>query len=106
MKDITREELAAMRGTPSWLETLTILVEYGPCEPGDLLHTDVTNDLVRCGYAAPIVVRLDDGWYAATMRGRDMYKRLYETSLGGLPNTMKEAYANRRAAEALKRAAK
>jgi hypothetical protein len=102
--NIKREELAYFRSKPALIDTLIILIENGPCEPGDLLHTDHTQELLASGYACHVVVKLDDGWYAATMKGRDLYKRLFDTSLGGPCHTLREAYANRVAARTLKEA--
>lgn len=86
-------------------DTLAALVESGPLWDGDVPSKVGRDTLIATGLAVRIVVRGSDGYTAATYAGRDEYKRIYGTSLGGKADTIAEARANRLAARSLRRAA-
>ncbi len=77
------------------IDTLVALVENGPLLDGDVPSKAGRNDLIEMGLAVRVVVKLEDGFTAATYAGRDVYKQLFGTSLGGDADTMAEARANR-----------
>jgi len=77
------------------IDTLIALVEHGPLWDGDVPSKSGRDDLIQKGFAARVLVKGDDGYTAATYRGRDAYKELFGTSLGGVADTVAEAKANR-----------
>lgn len=86
------------------VDTITCVVEQGPIWVGDLPSKHARNVLVQSGHIVPILVKAEDGYYAATHKGRDLYKALYGTSLGGGADTVAEAMAHRLSDRALHRA--
>lgn len=86
------------------IDTLIALVEHGPLWDGDVPSKCGRDDLIKDGLAVRILVNSEDGYTAATYRGRDAYKERYGTSLGGVADTVAEARANRLAMRAIKSA--
>lgn len=91
--------------TGAEIDTLIAMIERGPLEDGDVPSKNGRDSLIERGFAVRIVIKMQDGYTAATYAGRDAYKQRYGTSLGGSADTMREAYANRMAARALRDAA-
>jgi hypothetical protein len=82
--------------TGAEIETLTALVEVGPLWDGDVPSKSGRDSLTEKGYAVRVIVKLEDGYTAATYPGRDAYKKHF-----GNQDTMREAEAFRQAARAL-----
>lgn len=87
-------------------DTLVALVEHGPLWDGDIPSKSGRDVLIDCGLAVRVVVKMEDGYTAATYAGRDAYKLLFGSALGGLADTMAEARANRIAARTISSAQK
>lgn len=83
------------------LDTLIALVERGPLDPGDLPSKAGRTALLDRGYAVMVLVNGQDGFTAATYKGRDAYTAHFGTSLGGQADTVAEAKANRIAQRAI-----
>ena len=79
--------------TSSETETLIALIENGPLWDGDVPCKSGRDSLVQKGLAEKIIVKGEDGYQAATYRGREYYTQLY----GG--KTLQEAIDQRRAAK-------
>lgn len=90
--------------TGAELDTLVALVECGPLWDGDIPSKVGRDDLIERGLAVRVIVRMEDGYTAATYAGRDAYKEHYGTSLGGGADTLAEARANRIARRAIRSA--
>ncbi len=75
-------------------DTLTALVEQGPLWDGDVPSKAGRDALIAAGLAARVVVKGEDGWQAATYKGRDAYRALYPGP-NGPADTIKEAKVNR-----------
>ena len=58
------------------LDTLKALYRVGPLDAGDLPSKAQRDWLMGRGYCAHIVVKGEDGYYACTGLGRDLYKLL------------------------------
>ena len=84
------------------IDTLVALVEHGPLFDGDVPSKSGRDDLIAKGLAARVLVKGEDGYTAATYRGRDAYKEHFGTSLGGVADTVAEAKANRIARAAMR----
>lgn len=80
------------------LDTLTALVENGPLWDGDVPSKAGRDELLATGYAARVLVKGEDGFTAATYKGRNLYNQHW----GG--NTVAESKANRQAHRAILRA--
>jgi len=78
------------------IDTLVALVERGPCWDGDVPSKSGRDELIGMGLATRVIVKLEDGFTAATYAGRDAYKKLF-----GDEDTMKEAKAFRNACNAI-----
>jgi hypothetical protein len=78
------------------IDTLVALVESGPLWDGDVPSKASRDRLIERGFATRCVVRGEDGWQAATYRGRDAYKAHF-----GDADTLAEAKANRIARRAI-----
>lgn len=72
------------------VDTLVALVENGPLWDGDVPSKAARDSLLQLGFAVKVVVKGEDGWQAATYRGRDAYKAMF-----GHSDTIKEAKAYR-----------
>lgn len=72
------------------LDTLIALIERGPCWDGDVPSKAGRNDLIDNGYAIRVVHNGNDGYTAATYKGRDLYNSYY----GG--DTLSQSMANRK----------
>jgi hypothetical protein len=59
------------------LDTLIALVEQGPLWDGDVPSKVERDTLIEQGLAVRIVFRGQDGYTAATYRGRDAYNQHY-----------------------------
>lgn len=94
---------AALTGAE--LDNLVALIECGPCEDGDVPSKSGRDSLISRGLAVRIVIKMADGYTAATYAGRDAYKAHFGTSLGGPADTIREAFANRIARRAIGNAA-
>lgn len=90
--------------TGAEFDTLIALVERGPLWDGDVPSKVGRDYLIEQGFAVRVVVSLEDGYTAATYKGRDAYKAEFGTSLGGAADTMQEARSNRIAQWVLLRA--
>lgn len=88
--------------TGAEIETLVALVEHGPLWDGDVPSKTGRDDLIGKGLAVRVLVKGEDGYTAATYRGRDAYKEHFGTSLGGVADTVAEAKANRIARAAMR----
>ena len=88
------------------IDDLVALVESGPLWDGDVPSKAGRDELIQLGYAVRVVVKLEDGYTAATYAGRDAYTAHFGTALGGLADTMAEAKANRIARRALRSASR
>ena len=84
------------------INTLVALVESGPLPDGDIPSKTGRDCLIESGLAVRILVNGEDGYTAATYKGRDAYKEYYGTALGGSADTVAEAKANRLAMKFLK----
>jgi hypothetical protein len=71
------------------LDTLITLVEQGPVWDGDVPSKSGRDELIAQGYAIRVVNKGEDGFTAATYKGRDLYCRYY----GG--DTLKQAKTKR-----------
>jgi hypothetical protein len=80
--------LRQLTGAP--LELLVQIVENGPLRETSLAQP-ARDELIALGMVARCVVKLDDGYLAATYDGRDAYKRAFQGS------TIREAHAKRMA---------
>lgn len=89
--------------TGAEIDSLVALVERGPLWDGDVPSKRGRDELISKGLAARIVVAGDDGYTAATYKGRDAYKEHFGTALGGLADTIAEAKANRLAKIAIRK---
>jgi hypothetical protein len=78
------------------IDTLVALVENGPLWDGDVPSKSARDGLLERGFAMRCIVKGEDGWQAATYRGRDAYKAHF-----GNAETMPEAKANRAARRAI-----
>lgn len=78
--------------TGAEIDTLIALIENGPLWDGDVPSKSGRDSLIDKGLAVRVVVKLQDGFTAATLAGRDAYKQRY-----GGEDTMKEAKAFRQA---------
>jgi hypothetical protein len=92
--------------TGAMRDTLVALVEHGPLMDGDVPSKQARDMLISGGLAVRVVVLGMDGFTAATYQGRDVYKLVFGTSLGGRADTITEAWANRLAEQAVKAAQK
>lgn len=82
------------------LTVLIALVEKGPIWDGDIQHRVARDDLIADGLAVRIVRKGEDGWTAATYKGRDAYLAQF------LGETLPAAMAAREAMRAIESAAK
>lgn len=87
--------------TGAEIDTLVALIECGPLSHGYEPSKSARDSLIERGLAVSIVNKLEDGWTAATLAGRDVYKASFGTSLGGEADTMREAYSSRLARRAI-----
>lgn len=78
-------------------DTMVTLVEDGPVWDGDMPSKTQRDELIKLGYAVCVVVKGDDGYTAATIKGRDWYKQVF-----GRSDTIAEAKAWRLARTTLK----
>ncbi|WP_321946552.1 hypothetical protein [Paraburkholderia sp. J10-1] len=78
------------------IDTLVALVENGPCWDGDVPSKSARDELIEAGLAVRVVVKLEDGYTAATYAGREAYKAQF-----GNADTMQEAKASRLAGRAI-----
>jgi hypothetical protein len=76
-------------------DTLVALVEYGPLWDGDVPSKVGRDSLLQKDLAIRVVVKGEDGWQAATYKGRDMYMALFPGP-DGPANTINEAKNNRK----------
>jgi hypothetical protein len=92
--------------TGAELDTLVALVECGPLWDGDVPSKSGRDCLIDAGLAVRVVVAGQDDYTAATYAGRDAYRRLFGTALGGEADTIAEAKANRLAHRTIDNAAR
>lgn len=76
-------------------DTLVALIEGGPLWDGDVPSKTGRDELIQQGLAVRVVVRLQDGWTAATYKGRDVYRELFPDALGQPADSVSEARFNR-----------
>jgi len=88
--------------TGAEIDTLVALVERGPLWDGDVPSKVGRDSLIDAGLAVRVVVSGQDGYTAATYRGRDAYKEHFGTALGGVADTLAEAKASRIARRAIR----
>ncbi|MBR8248674.1 hypothetical protein [Burkholderia cenocepacia] len=81
------------------IDTLVALVEGGPLDDGDVPSKSARDELIGAGLAVRVVVKLQDGYTAATYAGREAYKEQF-----GNADSMREAQAFRQAGNAISRA--
>lgn len=72
------------------IDTLVAMVEQGPVWAGDVPSKAARADLIDLGLAQYVMVKGEDGFSAATYKGRDVYCYIY-----GKASTTAEAKANR-----------
>jgi hypothetical protein len=77
--------------TSNQLNALVELVENGPLYDIDVTNLEARDDLIANGMATRIIVKAEEGWTAATHKGRDAY----EVCFNG--DTLREALAGREA---------
>lgn len=77
------------RMTETHLESLLFLIEKGPVDDGDVPSKSTRDDLVDWGYVARVRVNNQDGFNAATYKGRNKFCEFYGV------DTMNEAYERR-----------
>lgn len=87
--------MSAIELSGAEVDTLIALVGNGPLPHGREPSKSGRDSLIARGLAVPIVHKLEDGWTAATLAGRDAYKMRYGTALGREADTMREARAAR-----------
>lgn len=87
--------------TGAEIDTLIALIERGPLQHGYEPSKSARDSLIERGLAVSIVCKLEDGWTAATLAGRNAYKARYGTALGGAADTMREAKAMRLTKQAI-----
>lgn len=90
--------------TGAEIDTLVALIECGPLAHGCEPSKSARDSLIERGLAVSIVNRLEDGWTAATLEGRDAYKARFGTALDGKADTMREARAARLTRRAIRSA--
>jgi hypothetical protein len=90
--------------TGAEVDTLVALIECGPLSHGYEPSKSARDSLIERGLAVSIVNKLEDGWTAATLAGRDAYKAYFGTALDGKADTMREAQAARLARRAIRSA--
>ena len=90
--------------TGAEIDTLVALIEFGPLSHGYEPSKSARDSLIERGLAVSIVNKLEDGWTAATLEGRDAYKAHFGTALDGKADTMREAHAARLARRAIRSA--
>ncbi|WP_426070199.1 hypothetical protein [Janthinobacterium sp. DSP2-3-3] len=90
--------------TGAEVDTLVALIECGPLSHGYEPSKSARDSLIDRGLAVSIVNKLEDGWKAATLAGRDAYKAHFGTALEGTAGTMREAHAARLARRAIRSA--
>lgn len=78
------------------LDTLVSLVEMGPLWDGDVPSKQGRDELLMIGFACRVVVKGEDGFQAATYRGRDAYLSNF-----GCARSIAEARAYRLAQRAI-----
>ena len=93
--DCQQKEVAMTTG--SQIDTLIALIEHGPLHDGDVPSKVGRDELIAAGLAARVVHRGEDGWTAATYKGRDAYCKRY----GG--DTLVQARAMRLAVDGMQR---
>jgi hypothetical protein len=77
--------------TSNELSALVELVENGPLYDTDVTNLEARDDLLLSGLATRIIVKAEEGWSAATHKGRDAYEEFFHGE------TLKEAWAGREA---------
>lgn len=77
------------------IDTLVALIEGGPLSHGYEPSKSARDNLIEHGLAVSIVNKLEDGWTAATLAGRDAYKAHFGTALDCKADTMGKAQAAR-----------
>jgi hypothetical protein len=77
--------------TSNQLSALVELVENGPLYDADVTNREARDDLIANGMATRIIVKAEEGWTAATYKGRDAYEAYFHGE------TLKEALAGREA---------
>lgn len=85
--------------TGAQTDTLVALVENGPLWDGDVPSKAGRDDLIAQGLAVRVVMRLQDGYTAATQAGAAKYKEIF-----GNEDTLEQAKAFRKASNAITRA--
>jgi len=75
----------------SYRDDLVALVESGPLWDGDVPSKSGRDEAITKGFAIRVVYQGQDGYTAATYKGRDEYCRLFDG------DTMAKAMANRKA---------
>jgi hypothetical protein len=90
--------------TGAEIDTLVALIECGPISHGYEPSKSARDSLIERGLAVSIINKLEDGWTAATLAGRDAYKAHFGTALDGKADTLREAYAARLARRAIRSA--
>lgn len=85
-------------------ETLDALVVVGPLWDGDVPSKSGRDDLIDRGYAVRVVVKLEDGYTAATYAGRDAWTAMYPDLDGQPAGALNEANLNRLTRRAIRRA--
>lgn len=61
-------------------DTLIALVENGPLWDGDVPSKTGRDTLINIGCAVRVVVKGEDGFTAATYRGKDAYKEMFNNA--------------------------
>lgn len=54
-------------------DSLLALIKNGPCWDGDVPSKSGRDELIERGYAVRVVVKGEDGFTAATYKGRDLF---------------------------------
>jgi hypothetical protein len=89
-----------MKLTSNQLSALVELVENGPLYDAEVTNLPARDDLIVNGMATRIIVKAEEGWTAATYKGRDAYEAYFHGE------TLKEALAGREAMSVISAASK
>jgi len=97
MNEYEYSQLKHLTDSGAVLDTLIALVERGPLDDGDIPSKNGRSQLLQVNCAAKILVNGQDGFNAATYKGRELYCYYY-----GKSDTLKEAKAYRLARRAIR----
>jgi hypothetical protein len=87
------KEYASLVANGAVLDTLVALIERGPLDDGSVPSKRGRDTLIAHGCAQRVIMRSEDGYTAATLKGADLYRYAF-----GNADTLKQA-AERRTAE-------